>query len=168
MTCKVAAYPQRYPQILMMGTCPRSFFPTFHKRALAKGWPHPKPEFGEAIQFRFHSLKMTASFRFDEDPDRTHAAQAEAGGPSAGRSIVQNHQCIQQAAGQVKRAAFSGAKFVVVVISGSFSDFDPGLAQVRNIAPSHPAAVKLLLYLEGDDDLAEQKRQQFKTAQRCR
>ena len=144
---------------------PGLLFPRFRKRALAKGRRHPKTELGEAIKFWSHALKMSASFRFDEDPDRAHAAKSEAGSPSTGGAIVQDHECIRQGAGQVKRAAFPRAKFGVVVIGSSPSDFDPGLAKVRNIAPPHAASVKLLLYLEGDDDLAKQKRQQLKTAQ---
>jgi hypothetical protein len=108
---------------------------------------------------------MPASFRFDEDPDRAHAAKSEAGGPGAGVTVVQDHECIRRGQGQVERATFTRAKFSVVVINASLSDFDPGLAKVRNIVPPHAALGKLLLYLEGDDDLAKQKRQQLKTAQ---
>ena len=108
---------------------------------------------------------MPASLRFDEDPDRAHAAKSEAGGPSAGGAIVQDHERIRQGTGQVKRAAFSRTKFGVVVIGSSPSDLDPGLAKVRNIVPPCAALGKLLLYLEGDDDLAKQKRQQLKAAQ---
>jgi hypothetical protein len=108
---------------------------------------------------------MPASFRFDEDPDRAHAAKSESGGPSAGGTIVQDHECIRQGQGQVERAAFTRAKFSVVVIGCSPSDLDPRLAKVRNIVPPHAASGELLLYLEGDDDLAKQKRQQLKTAQ---
>ena len=132
---------------------------------LPQGGSHPKPQFGKAIQLRCYSLHMAMLFRFDEDPDRPHTANTKSSGPSAGRAIVQNHECIGQGTGQVKRTALSGTKLGVVVSSGGLSDFDPGLAQVRNIAPPRPAAVKLLIYLEGDDDLAKEKRQQLKTAQ---
>ena len=80
-------------------------------------------------------------------------------GSAAGRAIVENHECIWQGAGQVKRAPLSGAKLGVLMIGGGLSDFDPILAQARNIAPLRPTPVKLLLHLQGYDDLAEQKRQ---------
>jgi hypothetical protein len=139
-------------------------FPRFRKRAFAKGRRHPKTELGKTIKLGSYSLKMPASLRFDEDTDRAHASKSEARSPSAGSAVVQDHERIRQAAGQVKRAAFSGTKFGVVVIGSSPSDFDPGPAKVRNVAPPHAASIKLLLYLKGDDDLAEQKRQQLKTA----
>jgi hypothetical protein len=120
---------------------------------------------GETIEFGSHLLKMLASFRFDEDPDRADAAKAELGGPGARRTVIKNHECIWQRAGQVKRAALSGAELGVVVIDGTPSDFDPGLAQVRNIAALRSASVKLLLYLEGDDDLAKDERQELEPAQ---
>jgi hypothetical protein len=138
---------------------PKAFLPAFDKCALPEGWSHAKSQFGEAIQLRSHSLNMAMLFRFDEDPHRSHTAKAEASSPSASRAVVQEHECIGQGAGQVERAAFSRAKFGVVVGSGSPPDFDPGLVKVRNIAPLRSATVKLLLHLEGDDDLAEQKRQ---------
>ncbi len=89
----------------------------------------------------------------------------EASGPSAGVTVVQDHGCIRQGQGQVERATFTNAKFGVVVFNDSPPDFDPGLAKVRNLVPPHTALGKLLLYLEGDDDFAKQKRQQLKTAQ---
>ena len=158
--------PHRCPQ-----TCtpwakrPGLLFPRFRKRVLAKSRRHPKTELGEAIEVWSHSLKMPASFRFDEEPDRAHTTKSDSGGPSAGGTVVQDHERIRQGTGQVKRAAFSRTKFGVVVIGSSPSDLDPGLAKVRNLVPPHAALGKLLLYLEGDDDLAKQKRQQLKTAQ---
>jgi hypothetical protein len=157
--------PPGVPQFLAVGTWLRSFLPAFSKRVLSKGRRHPKPELCETIEFRSHPLKMLASFCFDEDSDCANTAQAKAGCPSAGRAVVQNNEGILQAAGQVKRAAFSRAKFGVDVIRGSLSDFDPRLAQIRNMSCTYPAALKLLLYLEGDDDLAKQQRQQFNTSQ---
>jgi hypothetical protein len=53
-----------------------STFPTFGKRALPQGGPYPKAQSGETIQIRCHSFKMAVPFRFDEDSDRAHEANA--------------------------------------------------------------------------------------------
>jgi len=158
-------YPQPYPNVSTVATQTGSLLPAFRKRALSKGRRHPKPELGKAIQLGSHTVKMLAALRFDENPDRAHASQAKASGPNASRTVVKNHERIWQAAGQVKRAAFPGAKLGVFVLRGSPSDFDPRLAYIRDVTPERPAPLNLLLHLERNDELAKQERQQLKTAQ---
>jgi len=149
-----------------MGAWWRSFFSTFDKRALAQGRPHPKAQLGQAIQVRRHLVNVALPFRFDEDSHRAHAANAQAGRPRSGRAVVENDDRIWQSPRQIKRAAFPGTKFGVVVVRRGLSDFNPGLgSQIRNIAPPCPASVKLLVYLDGNNDLAKQTRQQLKTAE---